>query len=131
MAPPEGADLGAQSAARAPDGLVLTVSFLAPALCWRARTTVLSIIAYSLSASAARCWNIRSQTPLLAQRLNRVLAAKGARRCDLWRKSQKRHPCHAMVNPTLIYRYHEGLNVADICANYQFAIAGLGQGTGG
>ena len=32
---------------------------------------VLSIIAYSLSASAARCWNIRSQTPLLAQRLNR------------------------------------------------------------
>ena len=46
-----GVDLGAQSAARAPDGLILW----APALCWWARTMVLSIIAYSLSASAARC----------------------------------------------------------------------------
>ena len=63
---------GAQSAARAPDCLVLTSFFWAPALCWWARTMVLSIIAYSLSASAARCWNIRSQTPLLAQRLNRI-----------------------------------------------------------
>src|SRR6476646_2199154 len=68
----QGVDLGAQSAARAPDCLVLTSFFWAPALCWWARTMVLSIIAYSLSASAARCWNIRSQTPLLAQRLNRV-----------------------------------------------------------
>ena len=48
-------DLGAQSAARAPGRLVLAVSSWAPALCWWACTTVLSIIAYSLSASAARC----------------------------------------------------------------------------
>ena len=50
----QGMDLGAQSAARAPDRLV-AVFFWAPALCWWARTMVLSIIAYSLSASAARC----------------------------------------------------------------------------
>src|SRR4051794_4308932 len=49
-----GVDFGAQSAARAPDRLVLAGFFLAPALCWWARTMVLSIIAYSLSASAAR-----------------------------------------------------------------------------
>lgn len=51
----QGVDLGAQSAARASDRLVLTSFFWAPALCWWARTMVLSIIAYSLSASAARC----------------------------------------------------------------------------
>ena len=51
----QGMDLGAQSAARAPDRLVLTSFFWAPALCGWARTMVLSIIAYSLSASAARC----------------------------------------------------------------------------
>ena len=43
----------------------------APALCWWARTMVLSIIAYSLSASAARCSNTRCHTPVLLQRLNR------------------------------------------------------------
>src|ERR1700756_2024214 len=51
----QGVDLGAQSTARAADRLVLAGFFWAPALCWWARTMVLSIIAYSLSASAARC----------------------------------------------------------------------------
>jgi hypothetical protein len=51
----QGMYLGAQSAARSPDRLVLAGFFSAPALCWWARTMVLSIIAYSLSASAARC----------------------------------------------------------------------------
>ena len=37
----------------------------APALCWWARTMVLSIIAYSLSASLARCSNTCCHTPLL------------------------------------------------------------------
>ena len=50
----QGVDLGAQSAARASDCLILASFFWAPALCWWARTMVLSIIAYSLSASAAR-----------------------------------------------------------------------------
>src|SRR3974390_1426778 len=45
---------------------------LAPALCWWARTIVLSIMAYSLSESAARTSNIFFQTPVLAQRENRV-----------------------------------------------------------
>jgi len=63
--------LGAQAAAGPPDGLAAGF-FGAPALCWCARTTVLSIIAYSLSASAARCWNTRSHTPDRDQRLNRV-----------------------------------------------------------
>src|SRR5271166_4547761 len=51
----QGMDLGAQTAARAANRLVLAGFFWAPALCWWARTMVLSIIAYSLSASAARC----------------------------------------------------------------------------
>ena len=67
----QGVDLGAQPAARTPDGLVLTGFFFAPALCWWHRTMVLSIIAYSLSASSERCWKTRFQTPDFAQRLNR------------------------------------------------------------
>src|ERR1700733_1113148 len=54
VSPNQGVDLGAQSAARASDCLILASFFWAPALCWWARTMVLSIIAYSLSASAAR-----------------------------------------------------------------------------
>lgn len=65
-----GVDLGGQPAFAAPDRLVAPF-FGAPALCWWARTIVLSIIAYSLSGSAAKCLNIRSQTPVLAQRLKR------------------------------------------------------------
>jgi hypothetical protein len=34
---------------------LIVIFFWAPALCWWARTMVLSIIAYSLSGSAARC----------------------------------------------------------------------------
>src|SRR5882757_2836933 len=52
-----GVDFGAQSALAAPDRLVFAVFFWAPALCWCARTMVLSIMAYSLSASAARISN--------------------------------------------------------------------------
>jgi|SRR5947208_11496933 len=65
-----GIDLGGQPAFAAPDRFVAPF-FGAPALCWWARTTVLSIIAYSLSGSAAKCSNICSQTPVLAQRLKR------------------------------------------------------------
>lgn len=68
----QGMDFGAQSAFAAPDRLVFTVFFWAPALCWWARTMVLSIMAYSLSASAANISNIFFHTPLLAQRENRV-----------------------------------------------------------
>ena len=67
-----GVDFGAQSALAAPDRLVLVVFFWAPALCWCARTMVLSIMAYSLSASAARISNTFFHTPLPAQRENRV-----------------------------------------------------------
>ena len=49
----QGVDLSAQSAARAADRLVLA-GFLGALLCWWARTMVLSIIAYSLSAVQAR-----------------------------------------------------------------------------
>jgi hypothetical protein len=65
-------DFCAQPTFAAPDRLVFTLFFWAPALCWWARTIVLSIMAYSLSASAARSSNIFFQTPLLAQRENRV-----------------------------------------------------------
>ena len=63
-------DLCAQSASAAPDSFVaLTVFLGAPVACWCARTMVLSIMAYPLSASAASTFNLFSQTPLLAQRL--------------------------------------------------------------
>src|SRR6186997_1241932 len=65
-------DLGAQAAAAAPDRLVAAPFLIAPALCWWARTIVLSIIAYSLSASPAKCRKTRSHTPVLAQRQKRV-----------------------------------------------------------
>src|SRR5258706_15245243 len=67
-----GVDFGAQSALAAPDRLVLVVFFWAPALCWCARTMVLSIMASFLSASAARISNTFFHTPLPAQRENRV-----------------------------------------------------------
>ena len=61
-------DFCAQPAATVAERLVLL--FLgAPALCWCARTMVLSIMAYSLSASLAKCSNTRSHTPAFAQRL--------------------------------------------------------------
>jgi hypothetical protein len=64
-----GVDLGAQPPSAEPDRLFgLTVFFRAPALCWWARTMVLSSMAYSLSASAAKALNTFSQTPLFAQR---------------------------------------------------------------
>ena len=54
------------------DRLVASAFLSAPALCWWARTMVLSIMAYSWSASPARCRKTRSQTPALAQRPKRV-----------------------------------------------------------
>ena len=68
----QGMDFGAQSSFAAPDRLVFAGFFWAPALCWCARTIVLSIMAYSLSASAAKISNSFSHTPLLAQREKRV-----------------------------------------------------------
>jgi hypothetical protein len=65
-------DFGAQPAFAAPDRLVFAGFFLAPALCWCARTIVLSIMAYSLSASAASISNIFFHMPLFAQCENRV-----------------------------------------------------------
>ena len=65
-------DFGAQSALAAADRLIVIFFLGAPALCWWARTMVLSIIAYSLSASAARCSKRRCHAPFLAQRLNRL-----------------------------------------------------------
>src|SRR2546429_2802969 len=61
----QGMDFGAQPAFAAPDRLVFAVFFWAPALCWWARTMVLSIMAYSLSASAANISNTFFHTPTL------------------------------------------------------------------
>src|SRR5689334_1150796 len=68
----ERVDLGAQAAPAAPDRLVAAPFLTAPALCWWARTTELSIIAYPLSASPAEGRKILSHTPVLAQRQKRV-----------------------------------------------------------
>src|SRR5215204_2322579 len=73
-----GVDFGAQPAARASDGLILTPFLRAPALCWWARTMVEAIIAYALSASSDRYLKTFSQTPLFAHRLNRVWIVSGS-----------------------------------------------------
>jgi hypothetical protein len=58
----QGMDLYAQSASAAPNRFVrLAIFFGAPVACWCARTMVLSIMAYSLSASAASTLNTFSQ----------------------------------------------------------------------
>jgi hypothetical protein len=66
----ERVNFSAQSTARAADRLV-AVFLRAPALCWRARTIVVSIIRYSLPRSLANSLKIRSKTPLFAHRLKR------------------------------------------------------------
>lgn len=64
-------NLGAQPATRPAEHLV-TRFFEAPAACWWALTTVLSIIGTSRSRSVPSWANTRCQTPLLHQRLKRV-----------------------------------------------------------
>jgi hypothetical protein len=70
----EGVDLGASPPLLRPMACA-PLPLRAPALCWWARTTVLSSIAYSVSASLARCRSTRSHTPPLAQRPQRVCTA--------------------------------------------------------
>lgn len=62
--------LGAEPAARSPEGLVLAPFFLAPAACWWARMTVESSISDSRSGSCQTCRS-RAQTPRSDQRLKR------------------------------------------------------------
>ena len=62
--------LGAESATRPTEGLVLAPFFLAPAACWWARMTVESSIRHSRSGSCQACKR-RPHTPRLDQRLNR------------------------------------------------------------
>jgi hypothetical protein len=70
-------DLGRQTSAGATDTFLGTTTFFAPALCWWARTIVLSIWAYSLSASAASTSKTRCQTPRLLQRTYRRISDFG------------------------------------------------------
>ena len=65
-------DLGRQTSAGVTNTFFGAITFFAPALCWWARTIVLSIWAYSLSASAASTSKTRYQTSRLLQRMWRV-----------------------------------------------------------
>jgi hypothetical protein len=65
------ADFGAQSSARATNG-VIRPPFLPPAACWLARIIEESISCSDCGDLAASASNIRSQMPALAQRLNRL-----------------------------------------------------------
>ena len=66
-------DFGAQATLAFADTLIVFRGFfLAPALCWCARTIVESIMAYSLSAASAKTSKILTHTPVLAHRLCRV-----------------------------------------------------------
>ena len=67
-------DLGTQPAPRAPECL-RAVFFWAPAACWWARTTVLSMSKASKSASSLIAAMIRCHTPFLPQREKRVYVA--------------------------------------------------------
>jgi len=62
-------DLGRQTSAGVTNTFFGAITFFVPALCWWARTIVLSIWAYSLSASAASTSKTRGQTPRLIQRV--------------------------------------------------------------
>lgn len=64
-------DLGTQSSTRTADGVILT-PFFPPAACWWARMIELSISAIDFGDFAARISKIRTQTPALAHRLNRL-----------------------------------------------------------
>src|SRR5580704_2333675 len=64
-------NLGAQAAARPPDGLILGPPF-APAACWCARMMVASIMMCSKSGSAAKALKRLPQTPFCDHRLKRT-----------------------------------------------------------
>lgn len=67
----DGMDLGAQSATRTADGVILAPLF-PPAACWWARTMELSINCKDCGERCASSSNTFSQMPRLAQRLNRL-----------------------------------------------------------
>lgn len=62
--------LGAETAARTAEGLIVIPFFLAPAACWWARMTVESSIRHSRSGSCQACKS-RTHMPRLHHRLNR------------------------------------------------------------
>lgn len=64
-------DLGAQPAFGAAERVSFSPFLGAPALCWWARTIVLSTSTYSQSGVSAKALKRRSQTPSRHQRLNR------------------------------------------------------------
>lgn len=64
-------DLGAQSSTRPADGVIRT-PFFPPAACWWARMIELSIRCIALGEADDKVLNTRTQTPALAQRLNRL-----------------------------------------------------------
>lgn len=64
-------DLGAQSATRTADGVILA-PFFPPAACWWARTMELSINCKDCGERCASSSKTFSQIPRLAQRLNRL-----------------------------------------------------------
>jgi len=67
-------NLGAQPAPRAPECL-RAVFFLAPAACWWARATVLSMSSAFKSTPVRTAAMIRCHTPFLSQREKRVYVA--------------------------------------------------------
>ncbi len=67
----EGVDLGAQSATRAADGVILA-PFFPPAACWWARMMDESIKAIECGDFAARVSKTLTHTPARAQRLKRL-----------------------------------------------------------
>src|SRR5271166_4474123 len=71
----DGVDLGRQSATGSADGLIFAFFFLAPALCWWARTLVESMDMYSASASNAKALRRRAKTPLLHHLRKRLCVA--------------------------------------------------------
>lgn len=67
----DGMDLGAQSATRTANGVILA-PFFPPAACWWARTMELSINCSDCGDRCASSSNTFNQIPRLAQRLNRL-----------------------------------------------------------
>lgn len=68
----DGVDLGAQSATRAADGVILAPPFFLPATCWWARTMELSINCSDCGERRASSLNTFSQIPRLSRLWTRV-----------------------------------------------------------
>jgi hypothetical protein len=105
----QGVDLGAQTALAAPDRLARAAFLIAPALCWWARTMVLSIIAHSLSASPAKYCKILAHTPVLAHQPRQAADPSAEQRPASAGRGRLNRVCTLFQSPKRSGRSRQGM----------------------